>query len=135
MSENTLWYGYLDAGEKSSPVVMDQRLSTANPNTIYVFNLKRSEIIEYRRDIVEPKLRDLGDEESSIIKELKSAYNKARSVFVPRGAKVSNIPEKGTEAPAPKKAAAIAGEEEEFEEMIDTDEDVGEDEEWEEDED
>lgn len=135
MSENTLWYGYLDAGEKSSPVVMDQRLSTANPNTIYVFNLKRSEIIEYRRDIVEPKLRDLGDEESSIIKELKSAYNKARSGFVPRGAKVSNIPEKGAEAPAPKKAAAVAGEEEEFEEMIDTDEDVGEDEEWEEDED
>lgn len=135
MSENNLWYGYLDAGEKSSPVLMDQRLSTANPNTVYVFNLKRSEIIEYRRDIVEPKLRDLNDEDSSVIKELKSSYSKARSGFTPRGAKVSNIPEKGSEAPAPKKAAAIDTDDEDLDEIIDTDDDDDEDEEWEEDED
>ena len=103
MSENNLWYGYLNAGEKSSPVLMDQRLSTANPNTVYVFNLKRSEIIEYRRDIVEAKLRELSEEENSIIKELKSAYTKVRSGFVPRGAKVSSIPEKGTETATAKK--------------------------------
>ena len=131
MSENNLWYGYLDAGEKSSPVVMDQRLSTANPSTIYVFNLKRSEIIEYRRDIVESKLRDLSDEDSGVIKELKSAYTKVRSGFTPRGARLAALPEKSTEAPSPKKTS-IDSEDEELDELIDAeDEDEG----WDEDED
>jgi hypothetical protein len=132
MSDNNLWYGYLDAGEKSSPVLMDQRMSTANPNTVYVFNLKRSEIIEYRRDIVEPKLRELGDDEAAFTKELKSAYNKARSSFVPRGAKLSTIPEKGGPAPAPKKTSPIDSDDEEFDEIAVTegdDEDEWEDEE------
>ena len=106
MSENNLWYGYLDAGEKSSPVLMDQRLSTANPGTVYVFNLRRSEIIEYRRDIVEPKLRDLSDEESAVIKELKSAYTKVSGGFVARGARISSIPEKAKEPRTPPKKAA-----------------------------
>lgn len=131
MSENNFWYGYLDAGEKSSPVLMDQRLSTANPNTIYVFNLKRSEIIEYRRDIVEPKLRDLGDEEGPVIKELKSGYTKARSGFVPRGAKITSIPEKGAEAPAAKKAPPVESDEEEYDELIAIEDDGDDDEEWE----
>lgn len=134
MSENHLWYGYLDAGEKSSPVLMDQRLSTANPNTVYVFNLKRNEIIEYRRDIVEPKLRDLDDQENTIIKELKSTYTKVRSGFVPRGARVSSIPEKGAAAPAPKKAPPIESEEEEFDELVTADEGDNDDD-WVEDED
>lgn len=134
MSDNNLWYGFLEAGEKSSPILMDQRLNTANPNTVYVFNLKRSEIIEYRRDIVEAKLRDLEDEDSNIIKELKSGYNKARSSFVPRGAKVSNIPEKGAEAPPPKKAAPTENDEEEYDELVTID-DGDEDEDWEEEED
>lgn len=130
MSDNNFWYGYLDAGEKSSPVLMDQRLSTANPQTVYVFNLKRSEIIEYRRDIVEPKLRDLGTEESTFIKELKSAYTKVRSAFVPRGAKNTAIPEKGTEAPPAKKATPVESDEEEYDELITIDDDGDEDEEW-----
>lgn len=133
MSDNNLWYGYLDAGEKSSPVLMDQRLSTANPNTVYVFNLKRSEIIEYRRDIVEPKLRELGDGEGAFAKELKSAYTKARSGFVPRGAKLSTIPEKGSPAPAPKKAAAVESDDEEFDEIAVTEGD--DDDDWEEEDD
>lgn len=132
MSDNNLWYGYLDAGEKSSPILMDHHLSTANPHTVYVFNLKRSEIIEYRRDIVEAKLRDLGEEDNNVIKELKSAYNKARSGFVPRGAKVSNIPEKGAETP--KKAAPIEKDDEEYDELVTVD-DGDDEEDWEEDED
>lgn len=134
MSENNLWYGYLDAGEKSSPVLMDQRLNTANPGTVYVFNLRRSEIIEYRRDIVEPKLRDLSDEESAVIKDLKSAYTKVSGTFVARGAKITNIPEKAKE-PRTKnpKAAPIETDEEEYDELVTADDDV--DDEWGDDED
>ncbi len=106
MSDNTLWYGYLDAGERSSAVAMDNRLSTGDPTTVYLFNLQRNEIIEYKRAIVEPKLRELKGKEQELETELKSAYRKARNGFTPRGAKIASIPEKGRAA-APAKAAAV----------------------------
>lgn len=107
MSDNTLWYGYLEAGERSSAVAMDNRLSTGDPTTLYLFNLQRGEIIEYKRAIVEPKLRELKGKEQELEAELKSAYRKARNGFTPRGARVANVPEKGRGA-APAKAAAAA---------------------------
>ncbi len=134
MSENNLWYGYLDAGEKSSPVLMDQRLSTANPSTVYVFNLRRSEIIEYRRDIVEPKLRDLSEEESVVIKDMTSAYTQVSGSFIARGAKITNIPEKAKEPrTSPPKAANIEADEEEYDELVTANDDA--DDEWGDDED
>ena len=47
------WFGFLDAGKSSSPVVQDSSLNTGNPATIYLFNLMRGRILEYRKDIVE----------------------------------------------------------------------------------
>jgi hypothetical protein len=108
MSENNLWFGYLEAGEKSSPVVMDARLNTANPNTVYLFNFNRGEIIEYRRDIIEAKLRPLETRQGQDEKKLKSAYTKVRTDFTPRGGRVTSIPEKGSAKPAPKKPAVAA---------------------------
>ncbi len=105
MSDNTLWYGYLEAGERSSAVAMDNRLHTGDPTTVYVFNLQRGEILEYKRAIVEPKLRELKATEKELETELKSAYRKARNGFTPRGAKVANVPEKGRPAAAAKTAA------------------------------
>jgi hypothetical protein len=75
------WYGYLTAGERSSPVLRDNRLDTGNPKTIYMFNLKRGEIIEYALEIVEKKLRDLKQDESGLIGELDAGYKKARRGF------------------------------------------------------
>jgi hypothetical protein len=75
------WYGYLAAGERSSPVLRDNRLDTGNPKTIYMFNLKRGEIIEYALEIVEKKLRDLKQDESGYIGELDAGYKKARRGF------------------------------------------------------
>jgi len=121
MSENNLWFGYLEAGEKSSPVVMDSRLNTANPNTVYVFNLNRGEIIEYRRDIIETKLRPLAEQESQDEKKLKSAYAQVRSDFTPRGGKIAALPEKSAPKPVAKKALPIAvdeGEDEELDTLI-----------------
>ncbi|WP_127475624.1 hypothetical protein [Sulfurivermis fontis] len=133
MSDNTLWYGYLEAGERSSPVAMDSRLNTGDPTTVYVFNLQRGEILEYKRAIVEPKLRELKASEKELETELKNAYRKARNGFTPRGAKVVNIPEKGR--PATAKTAAVATDfggddydEEIFVDDADDDEDEGGDE-------
>lgn len=106
MSDNTLWYGYLEAGERSSAVAIDNRLNTGDPTTVYVFNLQRGAILEYKRAIVEPKLRELKAAEKGLEAELKSAYRKARNGFIPRGAKIANVPEKGR--PAPTKTAAVA---------------------------
>lgn len=81
MAKNSIWCGYLDAGAKSSAVVRDERLDTGNPDTIYLFNLARNEIIQYNRAIVEPKLRELSSGECDNVAELKAAYLRARRHF------------------------------------------------------
>ena len=85
------WYGYLNAGTRSSPVLRDARLDTGNPKTLYLFNLVRGEILEYAREIVEKKLRDLKPAESGFIAELDAGYKKARRNFKGRCASVGNI--------------------------------------------
>lgn len=92
MSDKYYWFGYMEAGEKSSPVLRDSRIDTGNPETLYLFNLKRNEILEYRRDIIEPKLRELNTEEQASCGELKTTYVEARSRFTPRGGKVALVP-------------------------------------------
>lgn len=98
MSEQNLWYGFLDAGAKSSHIVMDNRLSTGNPDTVYIFNLKRGEIVEYKREIVEAKLRPLNGDDGDVTGELRSAYRKARNGFVPRAVRTAQILEKAAAA-------------------------------------
>lgn len=101
---NTLWFGFLEAGVKSSPVIMDSKLSTGNEATLYLFNQNRNAIIEYRRDIVEAKLRTLKPEEGPLEKELSQAYKKALAGFSPRTVQVLTIPERSPAPPARDKA-------------------------------
>jgi hypothetical protein len=81
-----VWLGMLEAGKRSSPVVRDDSLDTGNPATVYLFNLTKARILEYRREIVEPKLRELTEKESSIRKELYDAFESSRDGFLPRAA-------------------------------------------------
>lgn len=103
---NTLWFGFLEAGAKSSPVVMDSKLSTGNEATLYLFNQNRNAIIEYRRDIVETKLRTLKPEEGTLEKALSQAYKKALAGFAPRSAQSLNIPEHSPAPPSRSQAPA-----------------------------
>ena len=80
-SKSSFWYGYLRAGARSSPVLRDERLDTGNPRTFYLFNLERGVILEYAREIVEKKLRELKPAESELIEELDAGYRKARRNF------------------------------------------------------
>ena len=102
MSKNNLQCKYLEAGAKSSPVVLDTSLSTSNDQTLYLYHSQRDQIIEYRRDIVEAKLRELTDEEAQQVGALQQAYQQARTSFTPRGSSAA-IPES---APAPKTKSA-----------------------------
>lgn len=95
MNVKHLWYGYLEAGEKSSPVLQDGRLDTGTQDTVYLFNLNRGAILEYKRSIIETKLRELHAHEQDLGSMLKSAYIEARSQFQPRGGKATVIPSKG----------------------------------------
>lgn len=81
---NTLWFGYLEAGEKGSAVVRDSSMGTGTAATIYLYNHQKGRILEYRGEIVEPKLRELNGEETALVKELRKAYDKVRSSFTPR---------------------------------------------------
>lgn len=95
MSENPIWFGYLEAGAKSTPVVLDQRLNTGKPDTVYLFNLARSTFLEYKREIVDAKLRELQDGETDL-GALKSAFNDARKEFRPRVSRAQTVAERGS---------------------------------------
>lgn len=87
----SFWYGYLNAGTRSSPVLRDARLDTGNTKTLYLFNLVRGEILEYVREIVEKKLRELKPAESGFVADLDAGYKKARRNFKGHYASISNI--------------------------------------------
>jgi hypothetical protein len=87
----SFWYGYLNAGARSSPVLRDTRLATGNTKTLYLFNLVRGEILEYSREIVEKKLRELKPAETKFVADLDAGYKKARRNFKSHSASTSNI--------------------------------------------
>ncbi|MFU8838330.1 MAG: hypothetical protein ACNA75_08525 [Thiohalomonadaceae bacterium] len=132
MSDNNLWYGYLEAGAKSSPVLMDRRLNTGDPKTLYLFNLNRGEILEYKREIIEPKLRELNQQEQSYTSELKSAFGKVRSGFIPRVGRASNIAEQGQLTETRAANDELDKDDDVLDSIIDSDEALGD--EWEEEE-
>ena len=85
--QSTLWFGYLEAGKKGSLVVRDVTLDTGTPSTIYLFNQKTGKILEYRKDIVESKLRELKPKEADAVESLEQEFERARTGFVPRVAR------------------------------------------------
>ena len=99
-----VWYGFLQAGDRSSPVIRDDRLDTGNRKTMYLFNLNRNLILEYSREVVEPKLRDLKPDESVTVSELDAAYKKVRRNFKDRGAGIRNILNRSSSTPASNEA-------------------------------
>lgn len=85
MSKKKYWYGYLEAGTKSSPVLRDLTIETGSESTIYLYSLKRNKILEFQVNIVEPKLRELSSDEAEVMSELTAGYKMAKKEFTPRG--------------------------------------------------
>jgi len=128
MSKNGFWYGYLEAGDKSTAVLRDSELDTGNKKTVFLFNLARKQILEYTLAIVEPKLRGLKTSEQALIEEIDGAYPSARKGFV-AARRSMTIPDSG---PAPKRAEKAPEDDfdlEEAEEDADTEPLMDEDEE------
>lgn len=129
--KSTYWYGYLDAGKKSSFVARDLSLDTGDPETIYLFNQSRGEIKEYKREIVEPKLRELNAKEANNQKTLEKELKAALAQFCARTSNAQAIPErKGTSSTS---KSIIPPVEEELVTEIESGDDIADDE-WDEDE-
>ena len=115
---NNVWYGYLEAGAKSSPVIRDDKLETGSSKTVYLFNLNQNKISEYNLQIVGPKLRELKQDEGHFIPQLDKAFSSARAEF-------ANNKKRGFSlTPQPvtlKKAAPPPEEEEDIEVFADED--------------
>jgi len=77
MSKQKLWYGFLEAGNKSSLVLIDHNMHTGEENKIFIYNHNRQEILKYSRDLVEPKLRELTNEEKAQQDSLKKGFTVA----------------------------------------------------------
>ena len=117
MSSKDIWYGVLEAGEKTSPVVRDTTLD-ASHGKIWLYNLHRNQFIEYASAIVEPKLRELttGDIPQA---ELDKAFTAAHKVFSSTHKIDTSFTPKAAARPVRKK-----DEDEENEEEFDIDVDV-----------
>lgn len=100
MKNKDLWCGFLEAGTKSSPILISSILETNSEKTVYMYNLSRDAIIEYQRQIVEPKIRELKADEADLIEQLVSGYNAAKKNFSAKTRKPLIPPP----APSPKKA-------------------------------
>ncbi len=99
MSDNPIWTGFLEAGDKSTLVVRDPRLDTGNPKTIYLYNHRRGAFLEYAAAIVEPKLRELTAEEQKQSHELLKAFRKCRELFTPRGDRLLALAQQSARTP------------------------------------
>jgi len=102
--KSKIWCGYLDAGTKSSPVLLDPKLETGDSKTFYLYNHKRNQILEYRKDLIEPKLRELNGKENDLIDQIKKDYSKVRGEFMPRKTANKNLTESSAASAKPKKA-------------------------------
>jgi hypothetical protein len=98
--QKKMWFGFLEAGTKGSPVVRDATLETGDPKTVYLFNYMKGKILEYRRDIVEIKLREFESEELTMIPQLRKAFKEVRESFEPRPAKPKQTVYRAKPAPA-----------------------------------
>ena len=102
MSQEELWYGFLEAGDRSTPVARDPKLTTGNPDTVYMYNLQRNEIIEYKRAICEPKLRELkpAEADSGMVLRLLNPTDAAREARLHVGLPLSSaVPVRLDETP------------------------------------
>lgn len=119
MSKKKLWYGYLEAGDKSSPVVIDRSMDTGGKNTLFIYNHNKKEILKYVRDMVEPKLRELNAKEKEQEATLKKGFTAALKTSKYN---VSKTPEVSAKvATAPVVATKTEEPEVEFSEMGDDD--------------
>jgi len=123
MKKRKFWYGFLEAGSKSSPVVIDRNMETGDKNTVFIYNHNKGEILKYVRELAEPKLRELTAQEKELEAPLKKGFKNSLNTIKYKVPKALVIPEKGT--PSPKEDAVPEVIELEIKGLDDDDTDIG----------
>ena len=119
MAKQKLWYGFLEAGHKSSPIVIDHNMDTGEKHTVFIYNHNKQEILKYVRDLVEPKLRELTAKEKELESLMKKGFAESLKTIKYKVAKNLDAPAK--EAPATEVKKTLEEPEEEFSEVGDDD--------------
>lgn len=99
MKKQKLWYGYLEAGNKSSPVIIDHSMDTGEKHTVFVYNHNKNEISKYVRELVEPKLRELTDKEKGLESALRKGFSASLKTLKYPLPKTYDAPSKDSSAP------------------------------------
>ena len=94
MSKQKLWYGFLEAGKKSSPVIIDHSMDTGEKNSVFIYNHNRQEILKYVRELAEPKLRELTAKEKELEASLKKGFTESLKTFKKPESKILDSPAK-----------------------------------------
>jgi hypothetical protein len=99
MSKQKLWYGFLEAGKKSSPVIIDHSMNTGEKNSVFIYNHNRQEILKYVRELAEPKLRELTAKEKELEASLKKGFAESLKTFNNPVSKLFDTPVKSKPSP------------------------------------
>lgn len=103
MSKHKFWFGFLEAGEKSTPVVIDHNLHTGENDKVFIYNHNKQEILKYVREIVNPKLRELTAQEKDQEASLKKGFLAALKTIKYPVVKPLSTPTKATATPKAEK--------------------------------
>ncbi len=95
MSKQNLWYGFLEAEERSSPVIIDNSMDTGEKRTVFIYNHSKKEILKYVREVVEPKLRELTDKEKELEASMKKGFTESLKTFNNKVPNLLAVPAKG----------------------------------------
>lgn len=75
-SNNVFWFGYLDSPKGKTLVVRNSLVDAENKKSIFLYNTQRDALVEYSREIIEPKLV-LANEGEYEADKLEKAYKRA----------------------------------------------------------
>lgn len=75
-SNNIFWFGYLETAMGKTLVVRNALVDSENKNTVFLYNSQRDALVEYSREIIEPKLVPANEGEY-VAADLEKAYKRA----------------------------------------------------------
>jgi hypothetical protein len=75
-SNKNFWFGYIDTVKGKTLVVRNSLVDSNHKNTIFLYNSQRDTLVEYSREIIEPKLIPANEGEFEAAK-LEKAYKRA----------------------------------------------------------
>lgn len=102
MKNKHLWVGYLTMPNNGKTLVAsDARVETGKSKTVFLYNQERDKIVEYSRDIIEPKLQNAPAAEYDS-KKIAAAYKKALRNKLPNLYRIIFSPNSGVLTPAKK---------------------------------